>query len=386
MVSNVPVQSVASVALSRRSWASAAALLLAACGTRAPEPPARTATPVTLAAPAPMGGTVPAPSDNPFTEEGIALGRRLFYDPILSRTGQISCASCHQQEHAFSDPRPKSLGVDGQLGRRHSMPLFNLAWSTHFFWDGRAGSIEEQVLMPIQDPTEMDRDLDVLMSDLQGSETYPDLFDAAFPGEGITPTTLSRGLAQFVRSITSFDAPWDHLTHVSEIEDPAAKRGHAPFAEVMPVGDPNGIRDMCDRCHQASAGLVPSYDGHDSGLFLIDEFRGNGLPLTDDRGRAEVAGHEAEVGKFKVPSLRNVSVTAPYMHDGSMATLEDVLKHYNEQIRVNAGTDPVFLRDGQPVALHLDPADFPDMVVFLDMFTDRTLLTNPAWSDPFAQP
>ncbi len=230
----------------------------------------------------------------------------------------------------------------------------------------------------------MGRELDELVAQVAADNRYGPMFDAAFPGVGTTRATLPKALAQFVRSIVSFDAPWDHIGHMGDIDDPAATRGHEPFSQKLPLGDPDGILDMCDRCHQARAGLVDDWAGHESGLFMIEEQRNNGLPIDEaDLGRFEVTAAAEDRGRFDVPSLRNITLTAPYMHDGRFSTLEEVLTHYNEEIVATPTTDEVFLRDGEALKMNFDPASFGDMIAFFELFTDPNLATNPAWSDPF---
>jgi cytochrome c peroxidase len=320
---------------------------------------------------------LPTPADNPLTVEGVALGRRLFYDPLLSADRSLSCASCHQQRHAFSDPRPLSVGVNGAVGRRNAMPLFNLAWSSFFFWDGRSATLEDQVLRPIQSEVEMARDLDGLITDLRADERYQAMFAAAFPDQPIEPDLLAKALGQFVRSIVSFDSPWDTDERTY---DPAQKRGHDTFNRVIPeLRRPMGL--VCNTCHQDRPGVRPDWDGHTAGTFAIDDLRNNGLPDPADAGYQEVTGKESDRGRFKVPSIRNLSFTGPYMHDGRFVTLEEAIAHYDGHVAL--GADPALLHDGKPLVLGLSPADITDTVAFLQLFDGKDILTNPAWSDPF---
>jgi|JI10StandDraft_1071094.scaffolds.fasta_scaffold322333_2 cytochrome c peroxidase len=320
---------------------------------------------------------LPVPADNPITVEGVALGRRLFYDPLLSEDRSLSCASCHQQQHAFSDPRPLSVGVNGAVGRRNAMPLFNLAWSSFFFWDGRSATLEDQVLRPIQSDVEMARDLDALSTDLRANERYQAMFAAAFPGEPIGPDTTAKALAQFVRTIVSFDSPWDATERTY---DDAQTRGHQLFFRVIPeIGRAMGL--VCNECHQDRPGVRPEWEGHTAGTFAIDDLRNNGLPDPADSGYREVTGKAEDGGRFKVPSIRNLSFTGPYMHDGRFATLEETIAHYNGALA--PGADPALLHNGQAVPLRLTPSDLADVVAFFKLFDGKDILTNPAWSDPF---
>lgn len=350
--------------------------------------------PAPVVPPTPHAWTLPpfmveptVPADNPMTEEAIALGRHLFYDPLLSQDGGIACASCHQQAHGFSDPRAKSLGVGGQVGRRNSMALFNLAWSDRFFWDGRAPTLEDQVLIPIQDPKEMARDLDTLVADLKASDRYPPMFRAAFGEAGISADTVAKALAQFVRTLVSFDSPWDHFDENQPertFRNDAQLRGWMVFMQPFPLGDPKGVLGLCNDCHDLDHGVRKDWNAHYAGTFTTSELRHDGMVDPADAGAFEVTGREEDRGKFKVPSLRNILHTGPYMHDGRFATLREVLEHYNEHIVATPTTDAILMRDGEALTMNLTSEQIDDVVAFFELFDDATLRTNPAWSSPFA--
>jgi cytochrome c peroxidase len=357
-------------------------LVLAACH-REPAPVARP-TPFTPKVPSyvlPM----PVPADNPLTVEGVELGRRLFYDRLLSRDGSLSCSSCHQQAHGFADPRPVSIGVEGQAGRRNAMPLFNLAWEPAFFWDGRAATIEEQVMVPLQAPDEMARDVDLLIADLQKAPDYVARFDAAFPGQGVTPTTIARALAQFVRSIVSFSAPWDVTDEAAWTKEGGpATRGHHLLSHPYP-DVPGASMLPCNGCHAGDRGVDPESElKHRPGLFSAGGFRNNGLDDPRDLGRLEVTKDPKDRALFRVPSVRNLGLTAPYFHDGRFADLRDVVRHYAAGVHASDTLDPLLTKDGAPLRIPLKDADVEDMLVFLQLLDDPSLATNPAWSDPFA--
>ncbi|GAA5481529.1 MbnP family protein [Haloferula sargassicola] len=301
---------------------------------------------------------VQLPADNPLTREGVALGRDLFFDPALSADGSVSCASCHQAEAAFSDPgKARSLGIGGRPTARHGMPLFNLAWAKSFFWDGRSPSLREQVLVPIGHPDEMGHDLAKLPADLE--KTYGPRFAAAFGSPGVTNERLGLAFEQFLLSLVSQHSRFDRALAGETEFTPQEKRG---FQLFVTENDPaRGLRGAdCFHCHGGA-------------LFTDHDFHNNGLDETfeHDRGRAEVTGNDADLGKFKTPSLRNVALTAPYMHDGRFATLEEVIEHYDSGVRRSATLDPNLSKhDG----LGLSAQDKADLTAFLRTLSDPAIL------------
>ncbi len=304
-----------------------------------------------------MNATFPVPDlprDNPLIEERVALGRKLFDETALSRDGSLSCASCHQAATAFSDPRAASIGVRGQSGVRNAMPLFNLAWKTSFFWDGRAPSLRAQVLMPIQDHTEMDESLDRVTAKLAAKDDYPALFRAAFGSDEITAEKLSLALENFLLTLTAFDAKFDRALRGQAALSDEEKRG---FELFMTEFDPRtGQRGAdCFHCHGGP-------------LFSDHAFHNNGL-ASKDPGRFAVTQRESDRGKFSTPSLRNIARTAPYMHDGRFATLEEVIAHYSTGVERSPTLDPNLAKhpDG---GLHLSAEDQRALVEFLKTLTD----------------
>jgi cytochrome c peroxidase len=299
--------------------------------------------------------TATAPADNELTEERARLGRRLFYEPSLSRTRDISCGSCHLQENGFADPNPVSLGVEDLPGTRNASSLSNLAWSRHFFWDGRVSSLEEQAGKPIENPVEMDLSLDDAVARLNEQPSYVRDFEGAYD-EGVTADNLRRALASFVRTLVSGHSPYDeHLagddTHFSE----AAARGERLFFNHD---------NECFHCHT-------------EGALTNDGFFNDGSYLDGgDEGRKLVTERAADLGKFKVPGLRNVAVTAPYMHDGSVPTLREVLERYAAGGLGHPSTDP------QIRSLALTSADFDDLLAFFDALTDPQFLSDPRFAAP----
>ncbi len=300
------------------------------------------------------------PPDNPLTEEGVALGRRLFEEPLLSRDGKISCASCHRRELAFADGRKFALGVGGAEGTRNSMALFNLAWAEGFFWDGHAPSLRQQVLEPIRDPDEMGESLARVIGKLIEAEGYPEAFQAAFGGRAVTPDRIAKALEQFLLSLVSQDSKFDR-----------AMRGEAELTE----GERRGFQLFVTE-NDPALGLrgADCFHCHGGGLFVSAAYANNGLPLAPGEGdRSTVTGDPADRGKFKVPSLRNIAVTAPYMHDGRFATLEEVVEHYDSGVRRTPELDPNLAKH-PPGGLGLSAQDKRDLVAFLKTLTDPVFL------------
>ena len=307
-----------------------------------------------------MSGTFPIPDlprDNPLTEERVALGKALFNETALSRDGTLSCASCHVKNFAFTDARRFSLGVRGQKGARNSMSLTNLAWKTSFFWDGRAPTLRAQALMPIEDHTEMDETLGHVTAKLAAMKEYPPLFTAAFGSPEITTEKLGLAIEQFMLTLTSFDAKFDRALRGKAVLSEDEKRG---FELFMTEFDPRtGQRGAdCFHCHGGP-------------LFSDHQFHNNGLaPDEADTGRHRVTKLESDRGKFATPSLRNIARTAPYMHDGRIATLEEVVAHYSTGVKRSATLDPNLAKhpDG---GLRLSAEDQRALVAFLRTLTSE---------------
>lgn len=308
------------------------------------------------------------PSDNPLTVEGVELGRKLFYDPILSRDSSISCGSCHNQARAFTDNGLAfSAGVDGQMGKRTSMPLFNLLWQRHFFWDGRASTLRVQVLEPITDPTEMAENLPNVARKLQNSTLYRVAFQAAFGTPQADPDLLAKALEQFLLTLISGNSKFDRVQLGLEQFSASEARGWTIFNAE---GDPNGpLRGGdCFHCHNTA-------------LFTIQDLMNNGLAPTTDLGLGALTGDPFDNFKFKTSSLRNVEVSAPYMHNGQFQTLMEVLDHYDSGVHESPSIDPNMHAsiDG----LNLTQQDKDDLINFLKTLTDNDFLTNPAFANPF---
>ncbi|MCB0707325.1 MAG: cytochrome-c peroxidase [Saprospiraceae bacterium] len=312
------------------------------------------------------------PSDNPLSIAGVELGRMLFYEKMLSKDGSQACASCHLQTDAFTDIRQFSVGVEGLNGKRQAMAAFNLAWHQNgFFWDGRAPGLRDQSLMPIQDPLEMNETLEGVILKLSGSTAYRDQFVRAFENGKINALNISLALEQFMFTIVSVNSRYDQFVK-GEVElSESEQRGYDLFfTEYDPWGSEKG--GECFHCH---AGFN----------FTNDRFMNNGLDAEaafTDEGRFKVTGDPADRAKFKVPSLRNIALTAPYMHDGRFATLEEVLDHYIAGVKDSPTVDPLMQYNLNP-GLDLDAQDKQDLINFLQTLTDLSLLDNAAYTNPF---
>lgn len=303
----------------------------------------------------------PAPvydfANNEVNRKRFELGRRLFYDPALSRDNSISCGSCHQQQGAFShiDHRV-SHGIDNLNGTRNSPALFNLAWHSSFFWDGGVNHIEVQPISPIQNPIEMDETLANVVNKLQSNSAYRTQFLEAYGSDSITSQMMLKALAQFMSLMVSSNSKYDKFIR-GEVG------GQLSAQELNGL---NLFRSKCASCH-----VEP--------LLTDFTFRNNGIDsvFIDDPGRAMITQSASDSGKFKVPSLRNIEVTFPYMHDGSLNTLDKVLDHYASGIKPSTTLDPL-LSGG----ISLSTQEKADIISFLKTLTDYQFITNPDFADP----
>lgn len=298
------------------------------------------------------------PADFPLTNERVALGKELFHEPGLSRTFDISCATCHSYAAGFSDNDRFSFGVDRRTGTRQSMTLFNLAWKEEFFWDGRAGSLREQALMPIQDHLEMDEKLENVVRKVGRRRNYQRLFETAFGDPEVTPERIGIAIEQFVMTLTSGDSKFDRAMRGEEQLTELEQRGFELFnTEFDPKREIRGAG--CFHCH--------------GGPFFTDyKFHDNGLKPTEvnDIGRAKVTEKETDAYKFSTPTLRNIAITQPYMHDGRFATLEEAVAHYAGGVHRNPNLNPNLARhpDG---GIPLSEKDQEALVAFLKTLTDK---------------
>jgi cytochrome c peroxidase len=319
----------------------------------------------------PILGQDNTPDNNPVTDPAATLGRVLFYDKRLSRNQTISCSSCHQREHGFSDPKRFSVGFEGGLTGRNSMGLSNARWYQRraFFWDERAATLEDQVLQPIQNAVEMGMTLPDLVNRLSTEPFYATLFNNAFGTPTVTSNRISRALAQFVRSIISTQSKFDAGVPV----------GFANFTPEENLGRQifNGqVRNAtCTACH-GTDNFVPGPNINNNGLEN---------PYID-KGVGALTGLAADEGLFKVPSLRNIALTAPYMHDGRFATLEQVVEFYNSGVVNHPNLSPPLRNPppgNGPRRLNLTNAEKAALVAFLNTLTDTSVTTHEKFSDPF---
>lgn len=313
------------------------------------------------------------PEDNPLTVAGVALGRMLFYEKDLSKDGSLSCAGCHKQSDAFDDVRRFSEGVNGEEGKRQAMAIFNMAWNDNeFFWDGRAHLLRDQALMPIQDELEMDESLENVIVKLSDSKRYRDQFIRAFGTDVIDEEKIALALEQFMHSIVSNNAKYDQYLAGTVTLTESEERGRSLFFTEYNPFFPEESGADCAHCH--------------SGInFENDAYMNNGLDSESDLsdlGRYDVTNNNADKGKFKVTSLRNIELTYPYMHDGRFQTLEEVIEHYNSGIKNSPTVDPA-IENTRQTGLMLTEQDKADLLAFLKTLTDETLQNNPAYSNPF---
>ncbi len=321
-------------------------------------------------------GSFPPPQiagDNNLTVQGVKLGRMLFYEKMLSGDGTMACASCHLQEFAFTDTARFSTGIQGKKGGRQAMTIFNMAWhSNEFFWDGRAHLLRDQSLMPIQDELEMDETLENVVAKLSASKVYKDQFMRAFGSSEITNEKISLAMEQFMNSIVSNNSKYDRFLKDSTVFTANEKRGRDLFFMEYNQFFPAESGADCAHCHSG-------------GNFENDKYLNNGLDADGkfaDIGREKVTTRAQDKGKFKVTSLRNIALTAPYMHDGRFNTLEEVVEHYNSELESSASLDPA-LEQTRATGLRLTPQDKADLVTFLKTLTDDVLINNKEYASPF---
>jgi cytochrome c peroxidase len=339
-----------------------------------PEPTAPTPYVLTL----PRGFPTPViPADNPLTKEGIALGRMLFYEKALSRTGTMACGSCHQQSKAFTDGLPLAVGVDGITNPRGTMSLANVLWSTQLTWDGVFTTLETQALKPLENTIELHQPLPVGVSRLQATSHYPPLFRTAFGTKTITNELVLKALAQFERTLISSNSRYDKFiaTRQGFTNDEVA--GLQLYTTHIAPGVVRGAE--CFHCHTQPL-MSSNYEGR---------FFNNGLDITfTDIGRGSVTGLAIDKGKFIAPTLRNITLTAPYMHDGRFKTLEEVLDHYSDHVQMSSpGLDNNLLNvsNDPPFGTHIDltASEKKQLLAFLNTLTDSTFITDKRFSNPF---
>ncbi len=295
-------------------------------------------------------------SKNPLTEEGIALGRKLFYDGQLSKDGNISCGTCHQQFGAFNNyDHPLSHGLDNSLTSRNAPGLFNLAWQKAFMWDGGINHLDLQPLAPLTAHNEMGETIENTISKLRKSNIYPQLFKAAFGDPTINTQRLGKALSQFLLTLVSSNSKYDKVMEGLDSFSLPEKLGYTIF------------KNKCSSCHTEP-------------LFTDFSYRNTGMPLEpflQDIGRMSITQDPADSLKFKVPSLRNIMVTFPYGHDGRFFSLSNVFEHYRNNMQVTVNTDPLLKNK-----LALSNYEIGQLKAFLQTLTDSVFLQNPHFAAP----
>lgn len=312
------------------------------------------------------------PADNPLTIDGVELGRHLFYDPILSVDSTISCSSCHLPHANFTDNLKVSPGVDGRLGNRSSMSLLNIGFNNEgLFWDGRVISLEEQALLPIEDPLEMNNTWENVISKLSLGDRYPEMFRKAFgieKSDEITKELAAKAIAQFERTlVSSGNSRYDRWKQNIDVLSDEEQDGFEIFFDINPV---IANHAECGHCHNAE-------------LFTTNEYFNNGLDRSEDlmdfadQGRGEVTGVKFDNGTFRVPTLRNIEFSAPYMHDGRFSTLDEVIDHYVTGGHYAPNLAPVL----RPLTLGAYQREA--LVAFIRSLQDDDFMENPAFNSPF---
>ncbi|SFB28916.1 cytochrome c peroxidase [Flavobacterium swingsii] len=294
--------------------------------------------------------------NNPLTEEGFQLGRQLFYDPILSKDSTISCASCHLQATGFTHvDHALSHGIEGKIGNRNSLTLQNLAWSKNFMWDGAVNHLDVQPLAPITSLVEMDETLQNVVYKLQNSKKYKELFYNAFGTNKVTGQLTLKALSQFLVMLKTSNSKYDKVMRKEELFTDIEQKGY------------NLFKTNCASCHQEP-------------LFSSDKFENNGLEIDttlNDFGRIKYTQNPKDYLLFKVPTLRNIEFTYPYMHDGRFKTLTEVIKHYNLEFKTSKTLSKQLVKP-----MNLSDNERTELLAFLKTLTDKEFLFNSKYSFP----
>lgn len=337
-------------------------MIVAACKKEGKELPEPSSVSYGFSAPSYFPAQVYTFQNNELVREGFELGRKLFYAPVLSRDSTISCGSCHQQFVAFAHSgHSLSHGIDDHLTTRNSIGLFNLAWQQEFFWDGGVVSLENVPLAPITNPLEMDEKLSKVVYKLNRNPKYKQAFKNVFHQDTINSQQVLRALAQFMGLMVSANSKYD-----------VYKRGEGTLTSEELEGL-QLVRQKCTPCH-------------DGELFTDLSYRNNGLNATfpKDSGRAHITAISGDAGKFKVPSLRKIALTGPYMHNGKMNSLDEVIEHYRTGVKTSATLDAALTNNGLNGIVLTDP-EKQRIITFLQTLTDYSFLTDLKFSDPFNQ-
>lgn len=317
---------------------------------------------------------MPIPADNPMTEEGVELGRFLFYETKLSGDNSMSCASCHHQNAAFSDPNQFSTGITGEVGNRQSMALVNLGWQQFFFWDGRATTLEEQLFQPVTNPIEMNQSWPDAVEKLKADPKYPMMFAEAFGEFGIDSVKVTKALAQFLRTMISAESKYDVMYKY--------QNGLSLTASENQIYQSITIEEWAGYDLFLSLNGADCLHCHNGPLMQVQKYSNNGLDdVFSDPGRMEVTGNPTDEGRFKVPTLRNIAASAPYMHDGRFATLDEVIEHYSSGVVQSPTIDPM-IEFAHLGGVQLDEQEKQLLKAFLHCLTDDKFLTNSKFSNP----
>jgi cytochrome c peroxidase len=351
----------------KRSVFAVALIWLFAAASCGPDEPTHLATPLTLDYPDHFVEPT-IPSDNEMTVEGVKLGRHLFFDERLSGNNTQSCGSCHLQESNFAEYTRFSTGIDGIEGTMNAMTLTNLAWQEFFFWNGRASSLEEQVLEPVENPIEMHETWTNVIAKLEQDPEYVGMFEDAFGPEALTKENAAKAMAQFIRTLVSGNSPFDQYLQGTYTLSESEALGMEIF---------NNERGDCFHCH----GLAST--GYQMGAFGLLQFTNNGLDSTYEvgEGREAVTGNPSDRGRFKIPSLRNVEYSFPYMHDGRFATLGEVIDFYDMGGHPSPTIDPNMKAAG--VGRNWSDVEKQALIDFLKTFSDADFLTDTSFTNPW---
>jgi len=305
------------------------------------------------------------PPGNPLTVKGVELGRHLFYEKKLSRTNTQACADCHFQFAGFSDTNQFSQGVTGALGNRQAMVLQNLGYANNYFWDGRAATLEDQIFEPIRNPIEMDDTWPNVERKLQADTMYQRMFFEAFAINQVDSVHVSKAIAQFLRTLVSGNSRWDKWSRFELMLTPDEFSGYDLFRDLTGAD--------CFHCHP-----------HSSRLFTDHSYSNNGLDLVHlDEGLGAISGSPSDNGKFKVPTLRNIEYSAPYMHDGRFSTLDEVIDHYSDHIESASPNISPLIEFAATGGVALTPTEKMQVKAFLKSLSDPEFINNPAFSSPF---
>ena len=311
------------------------------------------------------------PADNPLSEQGVRLGRMLFYETRLSGDNSMACASCHKQENAFTDTNRFSAGIDGLVGHRQAMSAVNMLWNTNgYFWDGRADKLRDQSILPIQDVLEMNETMENVVEKLEQDTLYTHQFFRAFGSEDISSYHIGLALEQFMNSIVSYRSKYDLFLDGEVTFTEEEELGMELFFDEYNPFFPETSGADCGHCHGGKN-------------LSSQEYMNNGLDsIYNDNGRYDVTAMESDRGAMKVTTLRNIELTPPYMHDGRFNTLEEVIDHYNEGLRNNASLNPA-LAMTMGTGLMLNDSDKHALIAFLKTLTDTSLIQDSRYASPF---